>query len=196
MRHTAIVRSTFPVRWTAVRYPSIGRTASQVIELRPDHVAVRRASQVLPPGTPPSQPYWLRREGTDGLFRVDDPSLIGLPENPPEFPVEYVFEIGGQTLVVSAEPTAPDPTRPALRRRLSVVPPASIRFVSNVQLFAPGSVRPVTVELTAARPHVEGTVALEVPSDWRVSPAARRFQLGLPGDPVRFTFTVTAPTTL
>src|SRR5262245_29132156 len=196
MRHTAIVRSTFPVRWTAVRYPSIRRTASRVIELRPDHVVVRHASQILPPGTPPSQPYWLRREGTDGLFRVDDPSLIGLPENPPAFPVEYVFKVGGQTLVVSAEPTAPDPTRPALRRRLSVVPPASIRFASNVRLFAPGPARPVTVELTAARPHVKGTVELDVPSGWRVFPAARRFRLGLPGDPVRFAFTVTAPTAL
>src|SRR5262249_18206577 len=37
MRHTAVVRSGFPVRWTAVRYPSIRRTASRVIELRPNH---------------------------------------------------------------------------------------------------------------------------------------------------------------
>jgi len=193
MRHTAVVRSGFPVRWTAVRYPSIRRTASRVIELRPNHPAVRRSSQVLPSGTPPTQPYWLRREGTPGLFRVDDPSLIGLPENPPVFPVEYVFRIAGQTLVVSSEPTASDPRNSTLRRRLAVVPPASIRFASGVQLFAPGAARPVTLELTAARPHVRGTVELEVPAGWRVSPAARRFRLGLPGDPVRFTFTVTAP---
>src|SRR5262249_59414733 len=36
MRHTAVVRSQFPVRWTGVRYPSIRRTASRVVELRPD----------------------------------------------------------------------------------------------------------------------------------------------------------------
>src|SRR5262245_63696747 len=135
MRHTAIVRSTFPVRWTAVRYPSIGRTASQVIELRPDHLAVRRASQVLPSGTPPSQPYWLRREGTDGLFRVDDPNLIGRPEDPPVFPIEYVFALGGQTMVVSGEPVAAtDSPDRALWRRLEVVPPVSLRFMSSVQL--------------------------------------------------------------
>jgi LmbE family N-acetylglucosaminyl deacetylase len=197
MRHTAIVRSSFPVRWMAVRYPSIHRTASRAMELPPNHAVVRRASQVLPPGTPPSQPYWLRREGTAGLFRVDDPALIGLPENPPVFPVEYVFKLGGQTLVVSGEPVAgTNSAEPAMRRRLEVIPPASIRLASTVQLFAPGDARQVTVEVTGARPHVGGTVELEAPAGWKVSPAARRFRLGMPGDPARFSFTVTAPSEL
>ena len=108
-------------------------------------------AEVLPAGTPPSQPYWLREEGTAGLFRVDDPALIGRPENPPAFPVEYVFEVGGQTLVVSGEPVAAmGSVKPAARRRLEVIPPVSIRFVSSVQLFAPGDARPVTVEVTGA----------------------------------------------
>ena len=160
MRHTAVVRSHVPVRWTAVRYPSIRRTASRVIELRPDRPVVWSETQILPVGTPPSQPYWLRKEGTAGLFRVDDPNLIGLPEDRPVFPIDYVFKLGGQTLVVSGEPVAaPDSANPAARRRLAVVPPASIRFVSGVRLFAPGGVRQVTLELTAARPRAAGTVA-------------------------------------
>ena len=40
-----------------------------------------------------SQPYWLREEGTAGMFRGDDPSLIGRPENPAAFPVEQIFEV-------------------------------------------------------------------------------------------------------
>jgi LmbE family N-acetylglucosaminyl deacetylase len=194
MRHTAVSRSSFPVRWTAVRYPSILRSATRTIELRANRPVVRRMTEVLPAGTPPSQPYWLRREGTAGLFRVDDPALIGLPENPPAFPIEYVFKVGGQTLVVAGEPVAAtDRSKPATLRRLEVIPPASLRFASSVQLFGPGDARQVTVEVTGARPHVAGTVELEVPADWKVSPAARRFRLGMPGDPARFSFTVTAP---
>ena len=184
MRQTAVVRSRFPVRWTAMRYPSIRRTTSRAVELPVNRPVVRLATQVLPAGTPPSQPYWLRREGTAGLFRVDDPALIGLPENPPVFPVEYVFKLGGQTLVVSGEPVAVmGSVKRAARRRLEVIPPASIRFSSSVQLFAPGDVRQVTVEVTGARPRVAGTVELEAPAGWKVSPAARRFRLGMPGDP-------------
>ena len=82
----------------------------QGVELRPNQPVVREASQVLPAITPPSQPYWLRTEGTAGLFDVDDPSLIGRAENPPAFPIEYVFDVGGQTLVIAGEPMpAADP---------------------------------------------------------------------------------------
>ena len=70
----------------------------------PNQFSSSDSTQTLPLDTPLSQPYWLREEGTTGLFRVDDPSLIGRPENPPAFPVEQVFEIGGQTLVVPDEP--------------------------------------------------------------------------------------------
>ena len=68
------------------------------------------------------------------MFHVDDPSLIGRPENPPAFPIEYVFEVGGQTLVISGEPMpAADPANAAARRRLDVIPPVSLRFVPGVR---------------------------------------------------------------
>ena len=194
MRHTAIMRSNFPVRWTAVRYPSIQRQLATVLDLRPDQPVVRDDAQILPASTPPSQPYWLRKPGTAGMFHVDDPSLIGRPENPAAFPIEYVFEIGGQTLVISGEPMqAGDPVNAATRRRLDVIPPVSLRFVPSVELFAPGAERPVTVELTAARADVSGTVKLEVPNGWRISTGSERFHLDQAGQRATYTFQVTAP---
>jgi hypothetical protein len=194
MRHTAAVRSRVPVRWTAVRYPSIPRELTKVFELRANQPVSRDTTQILPATTPPSQPYWLRKEGTAGLFHVDDRSLIGRPENPPAFPIDYVFEVGGQVLVISSEPVAAaDPAHAAMRRRLDVIPPVSLRFASGVQLFAPGAARRVTVELTAARARAAGTVQLDVPAGWSVTPASQPFRLAAVGEEGRFTFTVTAP---
>ena len=195
MRHTAIVRSRIPVRWTAVRYPSIQRAVTRVLELRANHPVVRDDTQILPATARPSQPYWLRTAGTPGLFHVDDPSLIGRPENPPAFPIEYVFAVGGQTLVISGEPVpAPaDPAGATTRRRLDIIPPVSLRLASGAQLFAPGAARPVTVELTAARAGAAGTVQLEAPTGWKVTPASQPFRLAGVGELARFTFTVTAP---
>src|SRR3989449_823978 len=67
LRHTAVVRSRIPVRWTAVRYPSAHRAINKAVELRPNQPVARETSQVGPATTPPSQPYWLRTEGTAGL---------------------------------------------------------------------------------------------------------------------------------
>jgi LmbE family N-acetylglucosaminyl deacetylase len=194
MRHTAITRSNLPVRWTAVRYPNIQRQLVTALDLRPDQPLVRDDAQILPVSTPPSQPYWLRKPGTPGMFHVDDPSLIGRPENPAAFPLEYVFEIGGQTLVISGEPVqAAGSENAAARRRLDVIPPVSLRFVPSVELFAPGAERPVTVELTAARADVSGTVQLEAPNGWRISTASERFHLDQAGQRATYTFHVTPP---
>src|SRR5208283_5477744 len=108
-----------PVRWMAVRYPSLGRESETGIGLDPGKPALRDSSQTLPAGTPVSQPYWLREEGTPGMFRVDNASLIGRPENPPIVPLEYEFEIGGQTIVLSDEPVelGTDSTGAQVRRR-------------------------------------------------------------------------------
>jgi len=197
LRHTAVVHSRIPVRWTAVRFPGAHRAINRAVKLRPNQPVVRETTQVVPASTPPSQPYWLRTEGTAGLFDVDDPSLIGRAENPPTFPLEYVFDIDGQTLVIAGEPMpAADPAKPALRRRLVVIAPVSLRFIAGVRLFAPGGARPVTVEVTAARPHAGGTVQIAAPAGWTVTPASQRFRLAAPGEHARFTFTVTAPARL
>ncbi|MGA2220368.1 MAG: PIG-L family deacetylase [Verrucomicrobiia bacterium] len=197
LHHSVIVRSSIPVRWLAVRYPNIKNMSedSKSMELRRDQAAIREATQTLPANTPLTQPYWLREEHTTGMFRVDDPSLIGRPENPPAFPLEEVFEVGGQTLVIPDEPVevTTDPTKGEIDRRLDVIAPVSLKFASDVRLFAPGAARPVEVDVTAFRADTAGTLQLEAPAGWKVTPATQSFRLKAIGDRARFTFTVTAP---
>src|ERR1017187_1724130 len=197
MRHSAMVRADFPVRWTGVRYPSsIGDELAANVDLKPNQSAFHESSRTLPAATPLSQPYWLRDEGTIGMFRVDDPSLIGRPENPPSFPVEYVFEIDGQTLVIPGEPVQVigDRVKGEIRQRLEVIPPVSLNFPEDLALFAPGTARPVVVEVTSARAGASGALHLETPADWKVIPASYDFSLTNYHELARFTFTITAPT--
>ena len=195
LRHIAEVRAGVTVRWIAVRYP-VAKTEQKVgVALAPGQPVAREAAPILPAGTPLSQPYWLREEGTTGMARVDETKLIGQPENPPAFPVEFVFEVGGQTLVVADEPrhVTRDPAKGDARRRLDVIPPVSISFMNNVELFAPGATQPVAVEITAARPDVSGTMQLEVPAGWQVTPASLKFALAQAGGKTRLEFSLTAP---
>jgi hypothetical protein len=197
LHHSAMVRSGVPVRWVGTRHPGLKEefTSTAVINLTPNQPARREETITLPANTPLSQPYWLRKEGTPGMFRVDDPALIGRPENPPGFPVEQVFEVAGQTLVVPGEPVqvATNSEKKEIRRRLDVIPPVSIDFGSEVELFAPGKSRPVEVEVTAYRAGVAGTVQLDAPAGWKVAPAKQSFHLAKVGDHTRSRFTVTAP---
>lgn len=146
----------------------------------------------VPSSLPVSQPYWLREEAGPGMFRVADPNLIGRPENPPVFKVEYVFEVGGEEIVLTDEPVAQSIAgKPP--RKLTVISPVSLHFGSGVALFTPGAKKQVEVEVTAARANAAGTVQVEAPAGWSVSPASQPFKLANAGDKTRLAFTATAP---
>jgi LmbE family N-acetylglucosaminyl deacetylase len=195
LRHTAIVQSGVAVQWVATRYPGYGREVRDPVSLAPGVESTREATRKLPLGTPPSQPYWLREKGTPGMFQVDDASMIGLPENPAPLPVEDVFIVAGQTLVVRDEAVfiAPDAAKGGVPRRPDVIPPVSLSFASAVALFSPGAVRNVEVEVVSARANTSGTLTLEAPAGWTVSPRSEPFRLQSTGDRARLTFSVTAP---
>jgi LmbE family N-acetylglucosaminyl deacetylase len=193
--HSVVIRSSIPVRWVKVRYPEIKQKIDQGIELVPNQSRSSDSTQTLPVGTPLSQPYWLREEGTTGMFRVEDPSLIGRPENPPAFPIEQVFEISGQTLIVPDEAVqvTTNPTNSEIRRRMEMIPPVSLDFASDIALLAPGTSHPVEVGVVASRADSVGILRLEAPAGWVVSPAQRPFHLENIGERAQFEFTITAP---
>ena len=182
LRHSATVAAGVPVRWLSVSYPLTGRSVDQPIDLTAGRPATRDVDQTLPADAPLGQPYWLREEHSVGLFKVN-PALIGQPENPPAFPVEHRFQVGGQTLEIADVPVqAAEQGQPA--RRLDVIAPVALRPLSEVRLFAPGAERPVDVEVTAARDGAAGTLALRAPDGWTVTPASQPFRLATAGDRV------------
>jgi hypothetical protein len=197
LRHVVKVRSSIPVRWLGVRYPGSRSETGEPIALQAGEASSREVTRKLPADTPLSQPYWLREDHTPGLFRVDDPALIGRPENPPVFPLEQVFEVAGQTLAIPDQPVAAGAGAGSAAgsspRRLEVIAPVSLRFLSDVRLFSPGSAGPVDVEVKAARAGAAGTLHLDAPAGWRVEPESRPFRLAAPGDWALLKFTVTAP---
>ncbi|MGH9550904.1 MAG: hypothetical protein ACRD3W_16100, partial [Terriglobales bacterium] len=191
----AQIHDDIPVRWVAVRYPLLKKEVKRGTDLQLNKATTFESIEKLPPATPLSQPYWLRTEGTPGMFHVDDPNLIGTAENRPPFPVEDVFEVGGQTIVIHDEPVqvVADSQGNQHLLHLKVIPPVSLRFVSDVVVMTPGASRSVQVEIKSARAGCSGTVQLEAPPDWKVSPAKESFSLANVGQSAQFNFSVTAP---
>ena len=199
LHHTATVHAQLPadipVRLIAVRYPSIKKEVKKEIALHNNEPKSWDAIETLPINTPLTQPYWLRAEGTPGTFHVDDPNLIGTAENSPSFPVEDVFEVADQTLIIPDQPVqvTTNAQGAEVRRRLDVIPPVSLSFKSEVALLAPGTTHSVEVEISASRDHASGNLQLQAPADWKVAPPKRPFQLAKSGQHLQLKFTITAP---
>ena len=194
LRSTAIVTSATPVRWIGTRHLAVKEefNSAAAMNLVSNQPASRDETVTLPASTPLTQPYWLREEGTAGMFRVDDPRLIGQPENPPVFPLEQIFEVGGQTLAIPDEPLATGAAG-KLAQHLAVISPVSMSFGSVVALFTPGAKKTIEVEVTAARAGATGTLRLETPAGWAATPAGQPFKLAQAGEKTKLAFTVTAP---
>ncbi len=161
--------------------------------LQPGKPDTHTIELTTPPDLPFTQPYWLREDGTAGLARVSDPTLIGRPESRPTLSLKQEFAIDGERIFVDDEPVYL--TRDAQgehRRRLDVIPPVSLAFDSEIFLVPPGTQKSVTVEVRAARADTRGTLRIDLPAGWRIAPDTRDFSLSASGEKVRLTFTVTA----
>ena len=200
LNFTVNLASSQAVHWTGIRLPVTGREISL-----PDNAPMSNevnhgkftteTTETLPTTLPLSEPYWLREEPTTGMFRVDDLKLIGRPESPPPFPVEYLFRVGDQTLVVTDEPVQAGTEfgKFETRRTLKIIPPVSLRCEEEVKLFAPGSSRKLTIEVTAARADLKGELSLDTPDGWKAKPARTDFSFASAGERKEFSFTLTAP---
>src|SRR5262249_19689929 len=89
----AINRSSIPVTLQEVRCPLSGGSVKIDAALPSNELVTKDLSCKVPENPPYSQPYWLRRPETLGAFAVEDQTLIGLPENPPDLPVEIVLQV-------------------------------------------------------------------------------------------------------
>ena len=197
LHHTATVQSDVPVRWLGVRYPSISKRADEPIELHANQAAKREVQESIPADAPISQPYWLRETPEIGHYRVADASFIGRPENPPAFPIEQIFEVGGQKLTIPDEAVeaVADAAKKNSRRTLEIVAPVALSFNFDVENFVPGAARPVEVQAVAVRPGVTGQLKLAAPPEWKIEPASQPFNIAAAGESAKLTFTVTPPAT-
>jgi LmbE family N-acetylglucosaminyl deacetylase len=175
----AASRSPIAVRLKRVAVPAAGAEDATGQDLNGRTPFKKSLDVRLPTDLPDSQPYWLRDRGTPGMFRVDDPALIGLPENRPVLTAVFALEVQGTPFEV-ARPVVhkwTDPTRGERYRPFEAVPAVAVDLSETVFVFPDVAPREVAVRVRAGRSDVEGIVRLESPPGWRVSPASREFRL-------------------
>ncbi|PYJ66141.1 MAG: LmbE family protein [Verrucomicrobia bacterium] len=191
----AINRCNIPVTLQEIRFPLSGDSMKIDAALPSNELVTRDLSCKIPENTPYSQPYWLRKSGTLGAFAVDDQTLVGLPENPPDLPVEIVLQINGQELryIVDTKYRMVDPVAGELRRPLVIEPPVFAKVVNSVLVFATNQPKSVGVHVTAATGPVKGELKLAVPQGWGVYPASIPIDLKAADAETVATFTVKPP---
>jgi LmbE family N-acetylglucosaminyl deacetylase len=105
---------------------------------------------------PVTQPYWLAAEMSPGSFNVKDQRLIGDPQGPPAYAVDFRLDVGGQEIVYTRplQYKYTDPVKGEVYEPLTVIPPVTAQFDPALVLFTDGEQKGFRVE---AESHVAGS---------------------------------------
>ena len=142
-----------------------------------------------------TSPYWLRKKGSAGLYEVEDPKLVGLPENPKSVKAKFLLTIDG-TLIPFERPVVykyNDAVKGEIYQPFEIVPPVSAAFREKVLIFANGKPKNIAVTITAYRDNVEGEISLNTSKNWKIIPEVSNFKIAKKGGSVTLNFSVTPP---
>lgn len=187
----AVSRSGVPVVLRQISFPA----TKQIITLNKSlqqELVTSKTMVALSTQQTVSQPYWLQQEGTLGMYAVNDQHLIGLPVNPPALLAEFTVLVN-QVPFTFAEPVVykrVDPVEGEIFKPFTVTPPVFVNLTDKVLMFADDKPKQLVVTVKAGKENLNGRLTLEVPTGWRVEPAATAFTLPVKEAEKSFVFQV------
>lgn len=130
-----------------------------------------------------SQPYWLDGPQTTGSYPVKNQEFVGYPENPDPVTVNWRFVINGQVITFHRQVMYKyvSPVYGEVYQPLVIAPPVVGNLNQPVYLFNNNQPQQVTVKL-ASFTNSSGSIRLNAPNGWKISPANAVFTGKKKGD--------------
>ncbi len=142
-----------------------------------------------------TSPYWLSQKGSLGMYKVEDPSLIGKPETPRALVATFNLIIEGREIsfnrAVVYRYSKPD--KGELYQPFEILPQATARFEDKVLIFNNGESREVPVSIMAHKDNLEGEIELCTGDGWQVDQNKQKFSISKKGEEATLTFVLTPP---
>ena len=140
-------------------------------------------------------PYWLKNQGSLGMYKVDDQKLIGLPESPGEIKVRFTIRMNSVEIPFEKRVVYKynDPVKGEVYQPFEIIPPVSAKIQDKVLIFANSKSRIVPVTITAKKNEISGQVSLQSSENWKIDPKTANFGIIEKEASITLNFTVTPP---
>lgn len=126
-----------------------------------------------------TQPYYLREKGTVGMYRVDDQKNIGKPDVIRD--VKIIFNIEINNVVIPFEKNVVykynDDVKGEIYQPLDIVPVVTSSIQEKVYIFPNNKEKFISVKIKSGKENITGSVQLQVPNNWKVTPTSIPFTL-------------------
>ena len=142
-----------------------------------------------------SNPYWLNRTPSLGMYHVEDQSLIGLPESPTAIGAEVTlaFDDTEITFDLPLIYRYAKPEKGELWERFKIVPPLAVSLSNEVVIFPDQGTKDIEVNIQSFAPNQKGELRLSLPKGWKVEPLSQHFELLEEGKREVLNFVVSPP---
>jgi LmbE family N-acetylglucosaminyl deacetylase len=142
-----------------------------------------------------SQPYWLEKEASLGMYTVEKQQMRGIPENSPTIEATFNFKIEGKpySFSVPVVHKTNDRVDGEVYRPFVITPPVFVNTQQSVLIFPDNETKQIDVTVIAGKDDVSGKVSLSLPAGWKVSPESLDYSIAQKGGEYRAEFQVLPP---
>lgn len=169
-----INRSSATVELKKICYKTISEDSVTQFQLKNNEPLFLQKKIRTPEELSYSHPYWLKEEGSLGMYQVDDLEVIGKPQNEPAMEVAFQLLVNN----ISIEVIRPviykrnDPVRGEQYRPFEIIPPATVNMKDGVIIFASNEPKKLSLVVKAGKANVKGLVSLDLPAGWKSEPGS------------------------
>lgn len=189
----AINRSSVSMELVDVTYnsKSILNEENQLVN---NQRVTSESSIIIPKNAIYSSPYWLKKQSSKGLFKVDELDLIGLPSVNQNEPVYFKVNIEGETFTFEKDIIYKfnSPVTGEVYQPFQILPEVTGNINDKVLIFSEAKARQVSVTVKAGKDNLSGIATLQHPDGWSVS-ASQTFEMETKDQEKELIFTVTPP---
>lgn len=141
-----------------------------------------------------STPYWLNSKGTLGMYNAPK-ELIGLPETPAPEKFTFNLAFGSKSLAINRDLVYKytSPVKGEVYEPVEILPEITTSIPEKVLIFSSEETKEVPVIVRAGRDNISGSIQLNHPAGWTVSPGQHTFELSKKGETQTVIFEVKPP---
>ncbi|MCK0131123.1 PIG-L family deacetylase [Flavobacteriaceae bacterium F08102] len=190
----AINRSDYAIKLREIK-------AATLQPIRLDHrlqnnvIFEHQVDLTIPMSEAYTSPYWLHSTGSIGMYKVANPTYIGMPETPKKMTVQFVIDLDGVPIHFERPIVYKfnDPVKGEVYQPFEVVPAYTSAVKEDVTIFSDNTAKEMAVTVRSSVNNGHGKVVLQVPNSWEVEPTEISFS-GLDKETERVVyFKVTPP---
>jgi len=186
-------RNKMPVKLKGMSF--LGQTdTSTDFELKTNELYSFKHNEKLAETSAYSNPYWLNEKHPGGIYRVNNPLWIGVPENEPSTKVYFDIIMAGISMKIERYVLYKytDPVKGEIYRPLEILPPATVNIAEKVFVFTDANPKTIRLTLKANMANVSGVLQLQASNGWSIQIPQANFKLLNKGDEITIDAIVTA----